>query len=95
MNIYPAVTHADLLQIVLEFRDAPRIVRYPQGLQRSGHLDDKSLVSAEEMFLKIHSAKANISDPDFLLIARTDAIAVEGVGRALGRAKAYIDAGGT
>lgn len=61
--------------------------------KRCGHLDDKSLVSLEEMAYKISVARENLSDPDFVLIARTDAIAVEGFERAIERAKAYLAAG--
>lgn len=61
--------------------------------KRCGHLDDKSLVSIEEMCQKISVARDSIIDPDFLLIARTDAIAVEGFNQALVRAQAYQAAG--
>jgi 2-methylisocitrate lyase-like PEP mutase family enzyme len=61
--------------------------------KRCGHLDEKSLVSTEEMCLKIRVAKASVSDADFIVIARTDAIAVEGLNSAIDRAKAYGKAG--
>lgn len=61
--------------------------------KRCGHLDGKSLISVDEMCTKIHVALNTISDPDFLFIARTDAIAVEGFDKAIERAKAYLDAG--
>lgn len=61
--------------------------------KRCGHLDDKSLVSMDEMCLKLRVAKNSITDPDFLIIARTDAIAVEGFDNAIKRAKAYAHAG--
>lgn len=61
--------------------------------KRCGHLDDKSLVSIDEMCQKISVARDSLSDPDFLLIARTDAIAVEGFENALARAQAYVTAG--
>lgn len=61
--------------------------------KRCGHLDDKSLVPTDEMCLKISVAKKCIIDPDFLIIARTDAIAVEGFDSAIARAQAYINAG--
>jgi len=57
--------------------------------KRCGHLNDKSLVSMEEMCHKIRIARSSLSNPDFVLIARTDAIAVEGFERAIVRAKAY------
>ncbi len=61
--------------------------------KRCGHLNDKSLISQEEMCHKIHAARTSLTDPDFVLIARTDAIAVEGFDRAIERAKAYQKAG--
>ena len=61
--------------------------------KRCGHLDDKSLVSTEEMCHKIAVARSSLIDPDFVLIARTDAIAVEGCEQAIRRAKAYKEAG--
>lgn len=61
--------------------------------KRCGHLDDKGLISTDEMVQKIQVAKKAITDPDFVLIARTDAIAVEGFDAAIARAKAYVAAG--
>jgi 2-methylisocitrate lyase-like PEP mutase family enzyme len=61
--------------------------------KRCGHLNDKSLIPQDEMCHKIHAARTSLSDPDFVLIARTDAIAVEGFDRAIERAKAYQLAG--
>lgn len=63
---------------------------YPK---RCGHLADKSLIPAQEMSGKIAAmADARASD-ETLIIARTDAIAVEGFSAALDRAEAYIEAG--
>lgn len=61
--------------------------------KRCGHLDDKSLISIEEMCLKLRVARESLLDPDFVVIARTDGIAVEGFERALDRAHAYLAAG--
>ena len=61
--------------------------------KRCGHLDDKSLVPAEEMAQKLRAAREVLDDPDFVLIARTDAIAVEGLDAALERAERYAEAG--
>jgi len=61
--------------------------------KRCGHLDDKSLVSTEEMCTKIIAACESRQDPDCLIIARTDAIAVEGFDSAIKRAQSYIKAG--
>lgn len=61
--------------------------------KRCGHLNDKSLISTDEMCQKINVARTSLQDPDFILIARTDAIAVEGFEKAIERALAYKDAG--
>ena len=61
--------------------------------KRCGHLAGKTLIPAEEMCAKVRAAVDARSDPDFIVIARTDAIAVEGFEAALGRAKAYEEAG--
>ncbi len=61
--------------------------------KRCGHLSDKSLIGAGEMSGKIAAmADARASD-ETLIIARTDAIAVEGLEAAMARAEAYVDAG--
>ncbi|MFN7453387.1 MAG: methylisocitrate lyase [Pseudobdellovibrionaceae bacterium] len=62
--------------------------------KRCGHLDGKALVSRDEMVMKVKAAAdAKKMDPNFLIIARTDARASEGLEKAIDRAKAYIDAG--
>lgn len=61
--------------------------------KRCGHLTGKSLITAEDMCLKLRAALMARSSEDFLIIARTDAIAVEGFDAALDRARAYVDVG--
>lgn len=61
--------------------------------KRCGHLDDKSLVDAEEMCRKVRIARQTLADADTLVIARTDAIAVEGFDAAIARAERYVKAG--
>jgi methylisocitrate lyase len=62
--------------------------------KRCGHLDGKALVSSDDMIRKVRAAaRGKKLDENFLLIARTDARAVEGLDKAIDRAKAYIDAG--
>jgi len=61
--------------------------------KRCGHLDNKSLVSLDEMARKIMAASDAKTDPNFVLFARTDARASEGMDAAIDRAKAYVDAG--
>ncbi len=62
--------------------------------KRCGHLDGKSLVSSERMVQKIKAATLGKKlDENFILIARTDARASEGLDAAITRAKMYLDAG--
>jgi 2-methylisocitrate lyase-like PEP mutase family enzyme len=61
--------------------------------KKCGHYDDKGLVPAAEMAQKLKAARDALSDEDFIVIARTDAIAVEGFDAALDRAAAYSEAG--
>jgi methylisocitrate lyase len=63
---------------------------YPK---RCGHLAGKSLVPAEEMMEKIEAAVAARRDPDFLIIARTDARGVEDFPSAVERVQKYVEAG--
>lgn len=60
--------------------------------KRCGHLKDKSLIPATEMAGKI-AAMADARNADTLIIARTDALAVEGFDSALARAERYVQAG--
>ena len=61
--------------------------------KRCGHLAGKTVVPVEEMCEKLAAAASAKPDADFLLIARTDARAVEGFDAAVSRAKAYLEAG--
>jgi methylisocitrate lyase len=61
--------------------------------KRCGHLGNKILVDVNTMIQKVKAAAEAKQDPNFLLIARTDARSVEGIGKAIDRAKAYVDAG--
>lgn len=61
--------------------------------KKCGHYEGKSLVSAEEMIKKIEAAIEARTDPDFVIIARTDARAVEGLDKAIQRGKRYVEAG--
>ena len=61
--------------------------------KRCGHLDNKELISKNEMVKKIQESVKARKDQNFLIIARTDANAVEGLDKTLERIKAYEDAG--
>ncbi|WP_321778999.1 methylisocitrate lyase [Sulfurimonas sp.] len=61
--------------------------------KRCGHRPNKELVSIDEMCDRIRAAVDGKTDPDFVIMARTDAHASEGQEEALKRAKAYVEAG--
>ncbi len=61
--------------------------------KRCGHMSGKQVVPLDEMVQKVSAAAAARTDPDFVLIARTDARAVDGLDAALKRAAAYHEAG--
>jgi len=100
----PAIVDADT-----GFGGAPNVARTIQELEnaglagchiedqefpkRCGHLAGKSLIALDAMVEKIKAAAAARRDPDFLIIARTDARAVEDFARAVKRAQQYLAAG--
>ena len=61
--------------------------------KRCGHLDGKQVVPCEEMVIKLRAAVEARTDEDFVLIARTDALAVTGLDDTLRRCHAYAEAG--
>jgi methylisocitrate lyase len=61
--------------------------------KRCGHRPGKEVVSKEEMVDRIKAAVDARTDPDFVIMARTDALAIEGSEAAIGRAVAYVEAG--
>jgi methylisocitrate lyase len=75
---------ADLAGCHIEDQEFPK---------RCGHLPGKSIVEVEEMVAKIKAAVAARRDPNFMIIARTDARAVEDFDRAVDRALRYVEAG--
>lgn len=78
------VERGGLSGIQLEDQDMPK---------KCGHLPGKRLVSRAEMVGKIKAAVEARLDPDFFIVARTDARAVEGIAAAVERAQAYVEAG--
>jgi methylisocitrate lyase len=62
-------------------------------LKRCGHRPNKKLVSTQEMVERVQAAVAGRTDADFLIMARTDAVAGEGMAAAIARARAYVEAG--
>ncbi|MFS9435504.1 methylisocitrate lyase [Citrobacter sp. C348] len=63
------------------------------GAKRCGHRPNKAIVSKEEMVDRIRAAVDARTDPNFVIMARTDALAVEGLDAAIDRAQAYVEAG--
>jgi 2-methylisocitrate lyase-like PEP mutase family enzyme len=61
--------------------------------KKCGHLDNKVIVPLDEYLAKVRAAVAARRDPDFLIIARTDSRAVLGIGEAIRRANAALQAG--
>lgn len=61
--------------------------------KRCGHLDGKEIVPSEIMIQRVKAAAEAKRDPNFVLIARSDARAVEGLDSSIDRMKAYVDAG--
>src|SRR2546428_7101182 len=84
MRTVQAFEQAGLAGLHLEDQESPK---------KCGHLPDKRLVSVAEMAQKIGAAVEARRDPDFLIVARTDARAVEGLDGGIKRARAYGEAG--
>jgi methylisocitrate lyase len=84
MRTVQAFEQAGLAGLHLEDQESPK---------KCGHLPDKRLVSVAEMAQKIGAAMEARRNPDFLIVARTDARAAEGLDGAVKRARAYVDAG--
>lgn len=61
--------------------------------KRCGHRDGKKLVETAEMVARIHAAISGKEESDFYLIARTDAMASEGLSKTIERAQKYVEAG--
>lgn len=61
--------------------------------KKCGHMKDKKVVPVEEMVVKVRAAVAARSKPEFFILARTDALAPEGVDSAISRAEKYLRAG--
>lgn len=61
--------------------------------KKCGHMSGKELISAKEMVGKVRAAVDARRDPELVIIARTDAVAVEGLSSAISRARRYAEAG--
>ena len=86
----------NVIRTVREFEKAGAVglfiedQRFPK---RCGHMEGKQIIPAEEMIPKIKAAVDSREDPDFVIMARTDALAIYGVDEAINRANQYREAG--
>ncbi|MBV8031151.1 MAG: methylisocitrate lyase [Betaproteobacteria bacterium] len=78
---------------LIKFGAAAMHIEDQVGAKRCGHRPGKELVGAAEMCDRIKAAVDARSDPSFVIMARTDALANEGMEKALERASAYVSAG--
>jgi methylisocitrate lyase len=78
---------------LIKFGAAAMHIEDQVGAKRCGHRPGKELVSLEEMSDRIKAAVDARADPNFVIMARTDALAAEGLDRAVERARAYVEAG--
>jgi len=91
--------HGDLHNVVRTVREFERagaagvLLEDQVTPKRCGHFQGKQIIPAEEMVLKFKAALSARRDPDFVIIARTDARAVEGIDGAIARANRYAAAG--
>src|SRR5204862_3310470 len=87
--------HGDLHNVARTVREFERagaagiLIEDQVTPKRCGHFEGKQLIAADEMVLKLKAALAARTDPDFVLVARTDARAVEGIDGAIARANRY------
>jgi methylisocitrate lyase len=84
---------ARTVKSMIKFGAAAMHIEDQVGAKRCGHRPGKELVSKAEMADRIKAAVDAKTDPDFFVIARSDALASEGFDRMLDRARAYVDAG--
>jgi len=84
---------ARTVKSMIKFGAAAMHIEDQVGAKRCGHRPGKELVSRDEMVDRIKAAVDAKTDPDFFVIARTDALASEGFERMLERAQACVQAG--
>src|SRR5512140_768351 len=84
---------ARTVKSLIKFGAAAMHIEDQVGAKRCGHRPGKELVSLEEMVDRIKAAVDARTDPEFVIMARTDALAVEGLDAAIARAVACVEAG--
>jgi len=84
---------ARTVKSLIKFGAAAMHIEDQVGAKRCGHRPGKELVSQQEMVDRIKAAADARTDANFVIMARTDALAVEGLDAAIDRARACVDAG--
>ncbi|MEO9135423.1 MAG: methylisocitrate lyase [Casimicrobiaceae bacterium] len=84
---------ARTVKALIKFGAAAMHIEDQVGAKRCGHRPGKELVSQQEMVDRIKAAANARTDPDFVIMARIDALAVEGLVAAIARARACVEAG--
>lgn len=87
---------ANVFRVVKEYEDAGAAALFLEDQEwpkRCGHMEGKRVISMEEHVMKIRAAVAARRDPDFVIMARTDARSVFGLDEAIRRGNAYAEAG--
>ncbi len=87
---------ANVFRVVKEYEDAGAAALFLEDQEwpkRCGHMEGKRVISMEEHIMKIRAAVAARRDPDFVIMARTDARSVLGLEEAIRRGNAYGEAG--
>ena len=84
---------ARTVRSMIKFGAAAMHIEDQVGAKRCGHRPNKEIVSKQEMADRIKAAVDARTNEDFAIMARTDALAVEGLDAALDRAMAYVEAG--
>jgi methylisocitrate lyase len=84
---------ARTVKLLIKFGAGAMHIEDQVGAKRCGHRPGKEIVSQAEMVDRIKAAVDARTDPDFVIMARTDALAVEGLDRAIERAVACVEAG--
>src|SRR5437588_1609838 len=84
---------ARTVKSLIKFDAAAMHIEDQVGAKRCGHRPNKELVTKDEMVDRIKAAVDARTDPDFVIMARADALSVEGLDAAIDRASAYVEAG--
>lgn len=87
---------ANVFRVVREYEDAGAAALFLEDQEwpkRCGHMEGKRVIGMDEHVMKIRAAVAARRDPDFVIMARTDARSVHGLAEAIRRGNAYAEAG--